>query len=85
MAKAGTIITVEDGCVKGGLFGEVAEYAVQNGYDGKVIPVGIPDRFISQGTQEELRNECGIDRESLFQLFLREIRKRKEKSFGDKE
>ena len=85
MAKAGTIITVEDGCVKGGLFGEVAEYAAQNGYDGKVIPVGIPDRFISQGTQEELRNECGIDRESLFQLFLREIRKRKEKSFGDKE
>ena len=80
-----TIITVEDGCVKGGLFGEVAEYSSMKGYRGTVIPAGIPDRFISQGTQAELRMECGIDKDSLFRLFLQEFSKRKEKSFGDKE
>ena len=55
-----TIITVEDGTVMGGLHGAVAEYVAEKHPAVKVIPVGIPDRYIAQGTQEELREECGL-------------------------
>ena len=54
------IITVEDGTVLGGLHGAVAEYVSEHHQSIKVVPVGIPDRYISQGTQEELREECSL-------------------------
>ena len=56
----GTIITVEDGTILGGLHGAVAEYVAEMHPSVRVIPVGIPDRYISQGTQQELREECGL-------------------------
>ena len=62
-----TIITIEDGTVLGGLHGAVAEYISEHHPSVKVIPVGIPDRYISQGKQEELRDEC--------RLTVNEIRK----------
>ena len=60
------IVTIEDGCTKGGLFGAVSEYIAERGLGNKVIPMGIPDRFIGQGTQKELRAECGYDSESIY-------------------
>ena len=59
------IVTIEDGCTKGGLFGAVSEYVsgIENG--PKVTPIGIPDRFITQASQKELRRECGLDEESI--------------------
>ena len=73
-AACGRIITVEDGTVKGGLYGEVSEYVASRGLECKVIPVGSPDVFISQGTQKELRHENGLDEDSLYELFLKEIK-----------
>ena len=64
-AVHGTIITVEDGTVLGGLHGAVAEYVSANHPSVKVVPVGIPDRYISQGTQEELREECGLSKDRI--------------------
>ena len=64
-ATHGTIITVEDGTVMGGLHGAVAEYVSANYPSVKVVPVGIPDRYISQGTQEELREECGLSKDRI--------------------
>ena len=54
------ILTVEDGTVIGGLHGAVAEYVAENFPGVKVVPVGIPDEYVSQGTQAELREECGL-------------------------
>ena len=54
------IVTVEDGSVIGGLHGAVAEYIAEHHPSVRVVPVGIPDRYISQGTQSELREECGL-------------------------
>ena len=65
------IITIEDGAINGGLGSAVAEFMVDNGYTATIKRLGIPDRFIDQGTIEELRTECGINSESL----LVEIRK----------
>ncbi len=37
-----------------------------HGYSVKVKRLGIPDKFIEQGTQEELQKECGFDVEGIF-------------------
>ena len=68
-----TIITVEDGTVIGGLHGAVAEYVSEKHPSVRVSPAGIPDRFISQGTQQELREECGITLEQIHNHILREL------------
>ena len=68
--KADTIITVEDGTTIGGLHGAVAEYIAEKGYKCKVIGLGIPDKFIEQGTVEELITDCGYN----VQDILKEIK-----------
>ncbi|RPI45713.1 MAG: 1-deoxy-D-xylulose-5-phosphate synthase, partial [Bacteroidetes bacterium] len=55
------IITLEDGTYMGGLGSAVIEYMNDNSYRAKVVRLGIPDRFVDHGTQEELFRECGID------------------------
>ncbi len=55
------IITLEDATIVGGLGSAVIEYMNDNSYKAKVIRLGIPDRFVDHGTQEELYKECGFD------------------------
>jgi 1-deoxy-D-xylulose-5-phosphate synthase len=55
------IITLEDASMVGGLGSAVIEYMNDNSYKAKVIRLGIPDRFVEHGTQEELYKECGYD------------------------
>jgi len=55
------IITVEDGTYLGGLGSAVIEYMNDNSYRARVVRLGIPDRFVDHGTQEELYRECGFD------------------------
>jgi len=59
------IITVEDASIVGGLGSAVIEYMNDNSYKAKVIRLGIPDRFVDHGTQEELYKECGYDAEGI--------------------
>ena len=69
------IITVEDGCIMGGLYGAVAEYISAGENPIPVKAVGIPDRYISQGTPEELKEECGLTTDEIFALFSAEFKK----------
>ena len=69
------IITVEDGTILGGLHGAVAEYVCEHHPETKVIPIGIPDRYIAQGTQEELRNECGLSTNEIAKMVKKEHQK----------
>ena len=69
------IITVEDGTVIGGLHGAISEYVSACHPSVKVVPVGIPDRYISQGTQTQLREECGLTASALGSLFCDELKK----------
>jgi 1-deoxy-D-xylulose-5-phosphate synthase len=55
------IITLEDASIVGGLGSAVIEYMNDNSYKAKVLRLGIPDRFVDHGTQEELYKECGYD------------------------
>ncbi|MCL4133017.1 UNVERIFIED_CONTAM: hypothetical protein GTU68_062839 [Idotea baltica] len=55
------VVTVEDGTVQGGFGSAVIEFMVDNGYAARVTRLGVPDRFIDHGTQQELWAECGYD------------------------
>ena len=69
------IVTVEDGCVIGGLHAAVTEF-LSSGSDLKPVrAVGIPDVYVSQGTQEELRRECGLTSDTLYCIFEEENEK----------
>ena len=63
------IITVEDGTVVGGLHGAVSEYLSEKGYKGKVLKCGIPDRFVEQGTIDELMSECQYNTDDLQKII----------------
>ncbi len=67
------IVTVEDGTVKGGFGSAVVEFMVENNYTAQVKILGVPDRFIEQGTQELLYKECGIDTDGIYQAVLKLI------------
>ena len=56
-----TVITVEDGCVMGGFGSAVVEFMTEEGYRAQVKRLGMPDRYIEHGTQEELYAQCGYD------------------------
>lgn len=64
--KFDTIITVEDGCLPGGFGSAVLEWLNDNGYSTKVVRLGIPDRFVEHGTQQQLYKECGYDVEGIY-------------------
>ena len=63
------IITVEDGSVIGGLYSAVCESLADKNHNCTVTPLGIPDRFIEQGTVPEQLQECGLDTESILKAI----------------
>lgn len=59
------VITVEDGCLQGGVGSAVVEFMTDNGYMARVKRLGIPDRIVEHGEQIELQKECGFDPEGI--------------------
>ena len=55
------VITVEDGCIEGGMGSAVLEFMADNHYHTNITRLGIPDRVIEHGEQHELWAECGYD------------------------
>ena len=73
------VITIEDGCIMGGLYGAVTEFISAGENPIPVKAVGIPDIYISQGTPEELKEECGLTTDEIFALFSTESKKNRKK------
>ena len=69
------ILTLEDGSLKGGLYGAVCEYFAGRADAPLVKGHGIPDVFISQDTQAAQRAECGLDTESIFEILVEMMKK----------
>ena len=59
------IITVEDGCLEGGMGSAILEFMADNNYSAQVVRLGIPDAFIEHGEQPELWAECGNDAKAI--------------------
>ena len=69
------IITVEDSCLQGGFGSAIIEFMTDNNYKSDVLRLGIPDKFINHGTQQELYSECYFDvkiiKQSVYNLLSR--------------
>ena len=59
------LITIEDGCVQGGMGSAVLEWMNDHGYALPVTRMGIPDEFIEHGTVDELQHICHMDVDSI--------------------
>ena len=64
------IITLEDGVIEGGFGSAIMEFAVKNNYHVSVERLGIPHRFVEQGTIAELQEECGFDVDSIVKKIM---------------
>lgn len=60
------IITIEDGTIVGGLGSCVIEFMTDHHYKAEVVRLGIPDKFIEHGSQQQLYAECGYDEDSIY-------------------
>jgi 1-deoxy-D-xylulose-5-phosphate synthase len=67
--KYESIITVEDGVIKGGFGSAILEFAATHNYNSKVKTLGIPDEFIEQGSIDELQRYSRISVDSLEIIF----------------
>lgn len=59
------VVTVEDGTIDGGMGSAVADWFAANGTPRTVVRLGMPDRFIPQGTPAQLHAMCGYDSEGI--------------------
>jgi 1-deoxy-D-xylulose-5-phosphate synthase len=59
------IITIEDNAVAGGMGSAVLEFMADYNYQARVKRLGIPDRFVQQGSLQELYKECACDMEAM--------------------
>jgi 1-deoxy-D-xylulose-5-phosphate synthase len=64
------IITVEDGCIQGGLGSAILEFMGDHQYNAWIKRLGIPDLVIEHGEQSELHKECGFDPDAIEQTVL---------------
>lgn len=64
-----SLVTIEDGTIKGGFGSAIIEFAAANQYTNKVTILGIPDEFIEHGTVNDLQTYCRIDVKSLKVVF----------------
>lgn len=68
--KFNSILTVEEGTIKGGFGAAILAFAATNNYKNSIEVIGIPDRFIEHGDTSELKREVGLDAVSLSKKFL---------------
>lgn len=69
------VVTVEDGTVNGGLGSAVLEYFSRKGYESHVTVLGLPDKFVTQGTVAQLKELCGLDPLSIKEAILKAAKK----------
>ncbi|WP_268848697.1 1-deoxy-D-xylulose-5-phosphate synthase [Flavobacterium aestivum] len=67
--KYESIITIEDGVIKGGFGSAILEFAAAHNYNSNIKTLGIPDEFIEQGSIDELQRYSRISVDSLEIIF----------------
>ncbi|KZS39439.1 1-deoxy-D-xylulose-5-phosphate synthase [Aquimarina aggregata] len=68
-----TIITVEDGVIKGGFGSSIIEFANQYKFKNNITSLGVPDQFIHHGTTDELYEICGISIKGIQKVVLENL------------
>lgn len=78
-AKFKKVITIEDGCVIGGVGSAVIEFMSDHGYNAQVKRLGIPDAYIEHGEPVELWAECGFDEAGILKSISELYQEKKQK------
>jgi 1-deoxy-D-xylulose-5-phosphate synthase len=60
-----TILTIEDGTIKGGFGSAIIEFAALHNYKNSIKTLGIPDIFIEHASTKELQHLLKLDAENL--------------------
>ncbi|PLY02601.1 MAG: 1-deoxy-D-xylulose-5-phosphate synthase [Desulfuromonas sp.] len=63
--KTGLVFTIEESVRQGGFGSAVLELLEDKGCSARVERIGLPDVFVEQGSQPELRSRHGIDAEGI--------------------
>lgn len=64
------LITLEEGVISGGAGSAVNEFIMVNKILLLVLNIGLPDTFIPQGAQEEIRRDYQLDSEGIYKQIL---------------
>jgi len=67
--KYDSIITVEDGVLRGGFYSLICELANEFGYKGSISGIGYPDEIIEHASRLELLHEYGLDRDGILEML----------------
>ncbi len=59
------ILTIEDGSLMGGFGSAILEFAADNNYKANIRRLGIANKIIEHGTQDQLHKECGFDTDGI--------------------
>ncbi|WP_241488340.1 1-deoxy-D-xylulose-5-phosphate synthase, partial [Winslowiella iniecta] len=60
-----SLVTLEEGAIKGGAGSGVNELLMAKRRPVPVLNIGLPDRFIPQGTQDEVRHDFQLDADGI--------------------
>jgi 1-deoxy-D-xylulose-5-phosphate synthase len=71
--KFGTIITVEDGVINGGLGSAVTEWMNDHAYPTRVTRLGVNDQFVEHGSTKELYHLLKLDKEGICESLLQAL------------
>ncbi|WP_036772841.1 1-deoxy-D-xylulose-5-phosphate synthase [Photorhabdus australis] len=55
------LVTLEENAIMGGAGSGVNEILMQEGHLVQILNIGLPDQFVPQGSQEEIRADLGLD------------------------
>lgn len=64
------IVSVEEHNIMGGLFGAVAEILSQENAHRPILPIGIPDVFVSAGSYDYQIQESGLNAKAIYSKVL---------------
>jgi len=64
-SKFQNIITIEDGCLMGGMGSAILEFMGDHGYQANVKRLGMDDKIFEHGTQQELYSEADFGTEDI--------------------
>ncbi|MBR6348932.1 MAG: 1-deoxy-D-xylulose-5-phosphate synthase [Lachnospiraceae bacterium] len=68
------VVTFEENHVNTGYGMSVLRFLNNIGSKAKVINIGLPNSYVEQGSTERLIKECGLDKGSIFEKLIKELR-----------
>lgn len=69
--RAGAVVTVEEHVMAGGFGSAVQEILGRAGLTVKLMQIGLPDEFITQGDASLLRKKYGLDAEGIYAKIMK--------------